>query len=130
MRFMAIKSILAAIVVTAGASGHVAKAETTLKVPFSFTVSGQTMPAGVYVVEQSPIHDMVIFRNKAASESFSYMLKPGDAAPSAAHVALKFATDGENHVLRSIQLGSRTTSRLDSLPVSGGFEPSRLSQGR
>ena len=130
MRFMAIKSILAAIVVTAGASGHVAKAETTLKVPFSFTVSGQTMPAGIYVVEQSPIHEMVIFRNKATAESFSYMLRPGDTAPNARRVALKFATEGDNRVLRSIQLGSRTTSRLDSMPVSGGYEPTRLSQGR
>jgi hypothetical protein len=50
MRLTAIKSILAAIVVTTGAlPGHVAKAETRLNVPFSFAVSGQTMPASVYV---------------------------------------------------------------------------------
>ena len=130
MRFTAIKSILAAIVVTAGASGHVAKAENTLKVPFSFTVSGQNMPAGTYVVEQSPIHEMVIFRNKATAESFSYMLRPGDAARSAGRAALKFAIDGDSHVLSSIQLGSRTKSRLDSMPAPGGYEPARLSQGR
>ena len=130
MRFTALKSILAAIVVTTAASGHIAKAETTLKVPFTFTVSGQTMPAGVYTVQESTSHNMVIFRNEDSSKSFSYTLQPGDDAPSAAHVALKFETAGDKHTLRSIQFGSRTTSRLDRAPIPGSYEPARLSQGR
>ena len=65
MRFTALKSTLAAVVITtASLSAHIAKAETTLNVPFSFTVSGQTMPAGVYTVKQDTFRNMVILRNQ------------------------------------------------------------------
>ncbi len=130
MRLMALKSIMAAIVVTTATSGHIARAETTLKVPFSFTVSGQPMPAGIYKVQESSSHNMVIFRNEDSSKSFSYTLQPGDDASSDRHVALKFKTAGDQHTLRSIQFGSRTTSRLDRAPAPGSYEPARLSQGR
>jgi hypothetical protein len=128
---MTFKSIMAAIVVTTtAASGHVAKAETTLKVPFSFTVSGKTMPAGTYTVQETTFHNMVIFRNRDASKSFSYTLQPGDDAPSAGHVVLKFDAAGDRHALRAIQFGSRTTARLDNRSAPGNYESVRLSQGR
>src|SRR5215472_18684573 len=108
MKFTAIKSIMAAVVVTTAAmSAHSAKAETTLNVPFSFTVSGQTMPAGVYTVKQDTFHNMVIFRNQDASKSFSYTLRPGDANANQVHVSLKFESVGDSHVLRGIQFGSK-----------------------
>ena len=79
MRFMNLKSILAAIVVTTAAlSTHAAKAETPLNVPFSFTVAGQTLPAGEYTAQQDTFHNVVILRNKTASKSFTYALRPGD----------------------------------------------------
>jgi hypothetical protein len=128
LRFMA-KSILAAIVVTTGAlSTHVAKAEARLTVPFSFTVSGQTLPAGVYLVQEDTFHNTVIFRNKEATRRFSYPLRPGDADSNNVHITLKFESKGDIHTLRGIQYGSRTTSRLDDGPVS--YSPARLSQGR
>ena len=129
MRFPAIKSILAAIVVTTGAlSAHTAKAETTLNVPFSFTVSGQVMPAGAYTVQEDTFHNVVVLRNKAATKSFSYALRPGDPASNEVHVSLKFESNGENHVLRGIQFGSKLTSRLDNGPAH--YDAARLSQGR
>ena len=131
MRVTTFKSILAAIVLTTAAlSTHAAKAETTLNVPFSFSVSGQTMPAGVYTVHQDNFHNMVVLRNKDASKSFSYALRPGDPTPNEVHVSLKFESSGQNHVLRAIQIGSRMTSRLDDAPAPGNYEPARLSQGR
>jgi hypothetical protein len=131
MRSTAFKFIMAAIVVTAASAGaHVAKAETTLKVPFSFIVSGKSMPAGLYTVQESTFHNLIIFRTKDASKSFSYTLQPGDDAPSASRVALKFDDANGRHILRAIQLGSRTTSRLDNAPAPQGFDPARLSQGR
>ena len=130
MRSMTFKSILAAVVITAGALGtHAAKAETALNVPFSFTVAGQTMPAGVYTVQQDNLHNLVVLRNKTATKSFTYTLRPGDEAPSASHVSLKFEADGDSHVLRFIQVGSKETSRLDSAAPTA-FDPARLSQGR
>jgi len=131
MRSMAFKSILAAIVVTtATLSAHIAKAETTLNVPFSFTVSGQTLPAGVYTVQKDVFHNVVILRNKDASKSFTYTLRPGDANANEIRVALKFESTGETHILRGIQFGSNMTSRLGDGPAPAGYEPARLSQGR
>ena len=129
MRFTAFKSILAAVVVTTAAlSPNLAKAETALKVPFSFTVSGQTMPAGVYTLQEDTFHNTVILRDKASSRSFTYALRPGDPSPNEVHVALKFETSGNTHILRGIQFGSRTTSRLDNGPAP--YDAARLSQGR
>jgi hypothetical protein len=131
MRFTGFKSILAAIVVTTAAlSTHAAKAETTLNVPFSFSVAGQTMPAGVYTVRQDNFHNVVVLRTKDASKSFSYALRPGDPASNEVHVSLKFQASGERHVLQSIQIGSKMTSRLDDQPAPGNYEPARLSSGR
>ena len=131
MAFAALKSILAAVVVTTGAlSPAIGKAETTLNVPFSFTVSGQTMPAGVYTVKQDTFHNLVVLRNQDSSRSFSYTLRPGDASANQVHVSLKFESSGDSHILRGIQFGSKMTSRLDNGPSPVGYEPARLSQGR
>lgn len=130
MRSMTFKSILAAVVITAGALGtHAAKAETLLNVPFNFTVAGQTMPAGVYTVQQDNLHNVVVFRNKTATKSFTYTLRPGDSTPSESHVSLKFEADGDSHILRWIKVGSKETARLDSTAPTA-FDPARLSQGR
>jgi hypothetical protein len=129
MRLTAFKSILAAVVVTTGAlSTHIAKAETALKVPFSFTLSGQSMPAGVYAIQEDTFHNVVILRDKTSNRSFAYALRPGDASTNEVHVALKFEISGNTHVLRGIQFGSRTTSRLDNGPAP--YDAARLSQGR
>ena len=131
MRFMNLKSILAAIVLTTAAlSTHAAKAETTLNVPFNFTVAGKAMPAGVYTVQQDTFHNMVTLRNKDTSRSFAYVLRPGNPTTDEVHVSLKFQSAGEMRVLRSIQVGSRVTARLDNAPAPGNYEPARLSQGR
>ena len=130
MRFAAFKSVLAAIVLTTAAlSTHAAKAETTLNVPFSFTVSGQSMPAGAYTVQQDVFHNRVILRSRDSSKSFSYSLRPGDADSNEVHVTLRFASSGNSHVLQSIQFGSRMTSRLDERPAPVTYA-ARLSQGR
>ena len=129
MRLTAFKSILAAVVVTTGAlSPNVAKEETALNIPFRFTVSGQTMPAGVYTVQEDTFHQAVILRDKASTRRFSYALRPGDPSSNEVHVALKFETSGNTHVLRGIQFGPRTTSRLDNGPAP--YDAARLSQGR
>jgi hypothetical protein len=129
MRFTAFKSILAAVVITtASLSGHIAKAETALKVPFSFIVSGQTMPAGVYTVQEDTFHNRVTIRNREATKSFSYALLPGDPAPNEVHVTLRFEASGDTHILRGIQFGSKATARLDNAPAP--YDAARLSRGR
>ena len=131
MRFMALKSVLSAAVIltTAGVCTH-AKAETALNVPFSFTVAGKTMPAGVYMVKQDAAHNVVVLRTKDATKSFSTLLGPGAGTGDNAHIALRFESAGESHILRRIEVGSKMTSRLEDGPVREGFDPARLSQGR
>ena len=91
MRFMVSKSILAAVVLTSATLiTHAAKAETILNVPFSFTVAGQSMPAGLYAVSQDTYHNQVTLKAKDAQKSFSAVLVPGDPNPNEIHVALKF----------------------------------------
>lgn len=132
MRFMALKSVLSAAVIltTAGVCTHTAKAETALNVPFSFTVSGKTMPAGVYLVSQDGAHNVVVLRSKDATKSFSTLLGPGNGTDDGKRIALKFETAGDSHILRRIEVGSKMTSRLDDRPLREGFDPARLSQGR
>jgi hypothetical protein len=126
------KFVLAAVVLTSATAltTHAAKAA-TLQVPFSFTVAGKSMPAGLYSVEQDTFHNTVILRSKNASATFAAALVPGDPAPSDVHVALKFDSAGETHTLKTIQYGSRTTNRLDrDYHDVAGYDPARLSQGR
>lgn len=126
MRF---KALLAAIVITAGGlATHTAAAE-TLKVPFSFTVAGQSMPAGVYSVSKDSLHNVVVLKSMDASKTFSAVLVPGDPAPNDTHVTLKFDQSGNGHTLKAIQYGPRTTSSLE-LTREPGYDPTRLSQGR
>jgi hypothetical protein len=128
MRF---KSVLAAIVLTAGALvTHTASAESTLTVPFSFTVAGQSMPAGVYSVSTDSVHSLVTLKSMKVSKTFSAVLVPGDPSPSDTHVALKFDQSGNGHTLKSIQYGARTTSSLEQRTSERGYDPTRLSQGR
>ena len=128
MRF---KSLLAAIVLTAGAlATHTAKAETTLTVPFSFTVAGQSMPAGVYSVSKDTTQNIVFLKSMDASKTFSAVLVPGDPAPNDSRVSLKFDQSGNGHTLKAIQYGPRTTSSLEHGNLERGYDPTRLSQGR
>lgn len=128
MRF---KSLLAAIVITAGSlATHAAMAETTLKVPFSFTVAGQSMPAGTYSVSKDALHNVVTLKSMDESKTFTAVLVPGDPAPGDTHVALKFDQSGNGHTLKSIQYGARTTSSLERATSERGYDPTRLSQGR
>jgi hypothetical protein len=129
---MVSKSILAAVVLTSATLiTHAAKAETILKVPFSFTVAGQSMPAGLYAVSQDTYHNQVILKAKDAPKSFAAILVPGDPNPNEIHVALTFEQSGNAHTLKTIQYGSRVTSRLDKVTERpSGYDTARLSQGR
>ena len=132
MRFMVSKSILAAVVLTSATLiTHAAKAETILKVPFSFTVAGQSMPAGLYGVTQDTYHNQVVLKSKGTTKSFAAILVPGDPSPNEIHVALTFEQSGSAHTLKTIQYGARVTSRLDKVSERpSGYDTARLSQGR
>ncbi|HTJ29676.1 MAG TPA: hypothetical protein VL346_04220 [Acidobacteriaceae bacterium] len=112
---ISIRSIILAPAVLAVASFAAisAHAEATLKVPFSFTAAGKQCPAGNYVVSRDARSSLVTLRSKDAARSFTWVAGPGDPAPSATAVTLRFNEKGSEHELRSVQYGSSITSRLD-----------------
>jgi hypothetical protein len=106
-----------------------AMAETTIKVPFTFTVAGKIFPAGRYLVIRADSGSFVTLANRESSQSATWVLGPGTPDPTENRIALKFDEVGRTHVLQSIQYGSMITSKLDkkstaserdSEPVSGG----------
>ena len=127
MRF---KSILAAIVITAGAlATHTAMAETNLKVPFSFTVAGQSMPAGLYSVSKDTLRNVVILKSMDASKTFSAVLVPGDPAPDDTHVALKFEQSGNGHTLNAATATGGVVSAEDQT-TEAASTPACRTRGR
>ncbi|HEX4029329.1 MAG TPA: hypothetical protein VHX20_03150 [Terracidiphilus sp.] len=99
--------MLAAAVLTA----HASTTQTTLKVPFDFTVAGKTCPAGSYTVQSDTWGNSV--KLEGVSGSFTWLIHPGDPAPTDKRIILKFDEIGSRHLLRSVQYRDQITSRLD-----------------
>ena len=89
----------------------VAETSTTLNVPFSFTVDGQSLPAGDYAVKRDDRGNFVRLQGKDASQSFVWTA--ASAGTKTDRVILKFDGRGTTHVLESVQCGPLVTSRLD-----------------
>lgn len=125
-------SILAlAFLATAALATNSAKAETALKVPFNFTVAGQPMPAGQYVLLHDETFHSVTLRNKATAKSFSWLVGPGSVNPADDRIGLNFDRLGDDsHALRSIQYGSQITSRLDKDSQSADKNDGHAGTGR
>lgn len=128
MRSILGKLILAPVVMAAVAlAANTASAETAVKVPFNFTVAGNSFPAGAYTLQKDVRGDTVTLKNKNTAQSYTFLIGPGDAAPTDSNVTLKFDEVGAGHALRSIQYGAQITGRLDR----GAFESEHMtSSGR
>jgi hypothetical protein len=114
MRSLVHKFILAPAVMAAAAlATTTAKAETTLKVPFSFTVQGKTWPAGLYAVKKDGNPNRVMLYSKDGPKEFAWVICPGQADPTDTRIVLKFDASGDTHALQSIQYGPMITPRLD-----------------
>jgi hypothetical protein len=100
---------LAAVALTALPA--VATTSTTLNVPFSFTVDGQSLPAGMYSVVRDSTGTFVRLQGKDASQRFTWLARPG--ATHSDRVILKFEGQGKTHVLQSVQFGPLITDSLD-----------------
>lgn len=105
--------LASAITATGALASFPALAATTgatqLYVPFSFTISGNTLPAGNYLVKR----DSGSFISLAAadgSSSYTWISNVGGEADG--KVVLHFGVDGQNHVLESVQYGTLASPRL------------------
>ena len=89
----------------------VAATSTTLNVPFNFTVDGQSLPAGLYSVQQDLSGSILRLQSRDGSGSFSSIAIPSEKNGDRA--VLRFNTVGQTHVLESIQFGPLVTPKLD-----------------
>jgi hypothetical protein len=88
-----------------------AEASTTLNIPFSFTVNGQSLPAGAYSVRRDILSNFIRFQGKDASQSFVWLASQGGTRGD--RIVLKFEGQGQTHVLQSVQFEPLVTNRLD-----------------
>jgi hypothetical protein len=130
MRSILYKFVLAPVVMAAAAlATTTAAAAATVDIPFSFTVAGQDCPAGVYSVQRQTTGNLVILQSKDASRTFSWLLAPGDPAPTSTAVTLKFNESGTERTLRTVQYGGLITSRLDKKDKHTEHAHTRIIQG-
>ena len=122
--------VASAVMAAAALATTSARAEATIKVPFSFSVEGKAFPAGLYAVRHDDRGNFVTLVAKDSAQSFSTILVPGEPELTDKKIALNFDLVGETHLLRTIQYGPRITSVLDkkaiqkeraSLQQSGGL---------
>jgi hypothetical protein len=116
----------AALVAAAVLATNSAMADATLRVPFSFTVAGKTCPPGRYTVKGDRTESYVILTNEDSSRVFTWILHPGDPDYTADKVVLQFDVTGQNHLLRSLQIGSKTTSILDGNTRNSEYRSAEL----
>jgi len=125
------RSILSsAVIALAALATTSAKAEATLNVPFSFTAAGKTCPAGHYSVRHDSTGNFVILTNKDLSQTYIWILASGAPEPNKNKIAMRFDSFGETHALRTIQVGSMITPRLDKRSEAAEHATAGLSQGR
>lgn len=112
------RSILRKVIVTSAfgvalaLAGNSAMAATRVNVPFSFSVAGQTLPAGAYNLVHEPTSAFVTLRGVDSNSSYTWLLNPGPAETDQ-KVALKFDDQNGRKILQSVQYGSKITPRLD-----------------
>jgi len=123
--------VLAPAVLAAVASvPNTAKAETTLNVPFSFTVDGKVCPSGQYAVTRDPIKNMVFLRSETAPIGFHWFLTPGDEDRQATRVTLRFDRNDQDFALETVQFGRRTTQKLDGKTKHTSRQMERIVEGQ
>jgi hypothetical protein len=114
MRSILRSLILAPVVLAAAAlAANTAMAETTVNVPFSFSVAGKSCPAGRYIVDRNLSHNYVTLIAKNAPVGFQWILTPGDDDRKSSEITLSFDRQGEGYVLGLVQYGRLATHRLD-----------------
>ena len=113
MRFNFPTLILAPVVMAAAVlTIQPAMAETaTLNVPFEFSVGDTLLPAGPYTVERDSRISVLKLHSKDMSKTLTWLALP--SATKSGRVALRFAKEGQQHKLQSVQYGVLQTPDLE-----------------
>ena len=112
------RSMLRTIVLTSAAlcaTAAFAADKAVVNVPFNFETHGIAFPAGKYSATLDINKNVMTLRNIAEpSESIVWLVSPADETAIKSTLLMKFNDLGSTHELRTIQLGSRITPRLDA----------------
>ncbi|GGH05271.1 hypothetical protein [Silvibacterium dinghuense] len=85
-----------------------------VNVPFNFESHGIAYSAGRYEATTGLNKGIITLRNtQDPRQSFTWVTSPADATAISAPMRISFDELGSTHELRTIQLGSRITPRLD-----------------
>ncbi|MBB6143523.1 hypothetical protein HNQ77_001472 [Silvibacterium bohemicum] len=86
-----------------------------VNVPFNFETHGIWFPAGEYDASLDMDKSVLTLRNIAdPKEAIVWVVSPADEMAIEKPLQMKFDDLGGTHELRTVQLGSRITSRLDA----------------
>jgi len=113
MKALICKTLLLSSIMAIAMTSTIARAQRTLKIPFSFQIGDALYPAGSYSVKRQPYGHFVVLEDCDNRELFHWAIGPGDPAPTDARIVLKFDESLQVHLLRSVQYGSLITGRLD-----------------
>ena len=114
IRHRVVLALALLVAATLGTKTAVAETtSTTIKVPFSFKVAGETFPAGDYWIRHDDRGGYVTLAAKSTSQSFTSIIGPGAPSPWEYKIALRFDQVGQTHLLQSIQYGTMITGKLD-----------------
>ncbi len=117
MRSIFGKLVLAPVIMAAAAlASNTAMAENNVKVPFSFTAAGKVWPAGDYSVQKDNSADTVTLKSKVSSETFTFLVGPGEPNPTDSKISLNFDALNGTHALRTVQYGPQISGMLDRQP--------------
>jgi hypothetical protein len=109
--------IRSAIFATAAicATAAFAAERAVVDIPFNFVSQGKSFPAGRYAATLDPNQNVLELSNVSnAKLSAHWAVGPADFKPGDEKLTIKFDDLGNSHHLRTMQLGSRITSRLDA----------------
>jgi hypothetical protein len=120
--------LASAVLATAALTVKAATTNTTLNVPFAFTVGNHTCPAGHYTVQRALNGDAV--RLIGSNQSFTWVVFPGEPSPNDNRVVLKFDITGSGHALNAVQYGSLVTAQLDKKLLNQEARSSEIEMSR
>ncbi len=97
------------------ATAALAADRAVVNVPFNFETHGIWFPAGKYDASLDTDKSVLTLRNIAdPKEAIVWVVSPADETAIQKPLQMKFDDLGGTYELRTIQLGSRITSRLDA----------------
>ncbi|MBB6146173.1 hypothetical protein HNQ77_004145 [Silvibacterium bohemicum] len=112
------RSMLRSIALTSAAlcaTAAFAADRAVVNVPFNFETHGISFPAGKYDASLSMNKNILTLRNIAdPKEAIVWAVSPADETAIQKPLLMKFDDQGSTRELRTVQLGSRITSRLDA----------------